>query len=169
MRSGGTELRGGCRHPDPGGRADQKLLEAGLCVVKAIFLADCSRSKSDAQPPCPHVCVQRFEPEPCPCSRISEPPHPYPSTGADTGLNEATHLYSWAGICKKTVSLPAAVSNAFGSSLLQCPWPGELLPASCSVKVVVKAKGEEHSEGLKQKEREQVNSLPQQHLGGGRG
>lgn len=47
-------------------------------------------------------------------------------------------------------SLPAAVPKAFGSSLLRCQRPGELLPAS--VKVVVKAKGEEHSEDLERKE-----------------
>ena len=63
-------------------------------------------------------------------------------------------------------SLPAAVSKALGSSLPHWQWPGALLPVACSVEVVVKAKGKEHGKDLKRKETEQVNSLPQQHLGG---
>lgn len=63
-------------------------------------------------------------------------------------------------------SLPAAVSNALSSSLLHWQWPGALLPGSCSVEVVVKAKSKEHGKDLQQKEMEQVSSLPQQQLGG---
>lgn len=45
-------------------------------------------------------------------------------------------------------SLPAAVSKTLSSSLLHWQWPGALLPVSCSVEVVVKAKSKEHGKDL---------------------
>lgn len=99
--------------------------------------------KCDAQPPALHSCRQGISPVSCPCSKKREPG---PSLRACRG-SDGTGGSCWGAELQSRALIGEEMERP---RLLLFPKPVVCLccTSSCSVEVVIKAKGEEHGEDL---------------------